>query len=166
MATLSDAASTNLAWVIRYITESNGLEKPNFDIKAIETLARDYAEYGYARQIQFLEDFRDRPFWALTNVILYLDTVAPVLTAEERAQVQVAADTVKTNFSPGEATYQAFLNFIHIAGAGAASDVKFLTYIKDRPLITLLLFILAFFASDAATLDVARLGILSDLVTV
>ena len=79
MATLSDTASANIAWVIRYITESNGLEKPNFDLNAIDTLARDYAEYGYTRQIQFLEDFRDRPFWALTNALLYLDSVSPAL---------------------------------------------------------------------------------------
>lgn len=165
MAYLSDAASADLAWVVRNITESNGLEKPTFDDKSIETLARNYAELGYARQIQLLEDFGDRPFWTLLNILLKLDTVDPAFDEAERAQVQIAADSCAQNQNPGEATYQALLNFARASATGSPEKL-FLEYLKDRPLVTLLLFIVFIHASSAAQADITRLGILSDAIQV
>jgi hypothetical protein len=163
MAYLSETASNDLAWVIGYVVESNGLEKPSLDATSMETLARHYVEFGYARQIELLENLRDRPFWTLLDIFLKLDAVSPELEADERAQLQVAADSVKSNFSPGEPTYQAFLNFAHLRGTG--SDIVLLNYVRDEPLITLLLFIIAVFGTDASIVSIAQIGALSDVIS-
>lgn len=157
--TLSDAASNDIAWVLEYLTNSNGLEKPQLDDKSIEVLARHYVELGYTSQLQFLEDFRDRPLWMLLNIFAVLATAdGEALTAESLAQLQIAANSIKDQREPGEATYQALLNSAR--ADGAESELWLLENLDNRPLATTLAIIIDYFGNADSEARVRRISLL------
>lgn len=157
-ASISDAASSDIAWVVENVIKSGGLEKPQLDDKSIEVLARHYVELGYERQILFLEDLRDRPLWALVNSFLTLTAEAGYLTAEGRAQIQIGADSIKDQREPGEATYQAFLNAARFDGVG--SELWLLEHLRDQPLVTALTLIISYLGNHDSRLRLYNVGLL------
>ena len=73
MAALSETAVTDIQWVVNYLTQSNGLERPFLDDKSREVLGRHYAAFGYTDQIKFLEDLNLRPIATLLGIGLTLN---------------------------------------------------------------------------------------------
>jgi hypothetical protein len=72
MAALAQTVLDDFQWVIDYLQNSNGLERPTLDDKSREVISRHYAAMGYGSQRQFIEDLTLRPIWTFLSIAVRL----------------------------------------------------------------------------------------------